>query len=279
MPGAEQLELTAQDGYRLGAVLHRPSTSNGRAVQIHAAAGVKQQYYADFAAYLAARGFAVLTFDYRGVGRPAPGARMRDWAQLDGPAALAFMEREFPEMQLLGVGHSFGGQSFAAMPGSDKFAALLTVGSQNGYWKNWQGRWRAGLWLLTRVLLPAATRAYGYFPGAVMRQGENLPAGVALEWASWTRDPLYLVGALRAQENARKVTARLRVYCVADDFIYAPQAAVRALLLLYPNARAEMVQVEPATVGVERIGHFGFFRARFRDSLWREAADWLEKDK
>jgi len=24
------------------------------------------------------------------------------------------------------------------------------------------------------------------------------------------------------------------------------------------------------------IGHFGFFRERFRDSLWRETADWLE---
>jgi predicted alpha/beta hydrolase len=26
---------------------------------------------------------------------------------------------------------------------------------------------------------------------------------------------------------------------------------------------------------VRSIGHFGFFRERFRDSLWREAADWL----
>jgi predicted alpha/beta hydrolase len=32
-------------------------------------------------------------------------------------------------------------------------------------------------------------------------------------------------------------------------------------------------------VGAEklRIGHFGFFRERFRDSLWRDAADWLER--
>ena len=29
-------------------------------------------------------------------------------------------------------------------------------------------------------------------------------------------------------------------------------------------------------LGVKSIGHFGFFRERFRDSLWREAADWLE---
>jgi predicted alpha/beta hydrolase len=28
--------------------------------------------------------------------------------------------------------------------------------------------------------------------------------------------------------------------------------------------------------GVKSVGHFGFFRERFRDSLWRETADWLE---
>jgi len=32
----------------------------------------------------------------------------------------------------------------------------------------------------------------------------------------------------------------------------------------------------PRELGVKSIGHFGFFRERFRDSLWREAADWLE---
>jgi predicted alpha/beta hydrolase len=28
---------------------------------------------------------------------------------------------------------------------------------------------------------------------------------------------------------------------------------------------------------VNAMDHFGFFRERFRDSLWRETADWLER--
>jgi len=32
----------------------------------------------------------------------------------------------------------------------------------------------------------------------------------------------------------------------------------------------------PRELGAERIGHFGFFREQFRDTLWRDAADWLE---
>ena len=45
----------------------------------------------------------------------------------------------------------------------------------------------------------------------------------------------------------------------------------------YPNARAEIRSVEPRELGVSEVGHFGFFRERFRDSLWRETADWLER--
>src|SRR6267378_930790 len=152
MPGAEPCEIQARDGHRLGATLFRPASSNGRALQINAAAGVKQEYYGKFAAYLAERGFTVLTFDYRGIGRSGSfrlkNARMRDWAELDAAAALA-------------------------------------VGSQSGYWRHWRGAPRAGMWLLTHALLPGISRLFGYFPAAALGQGENIPAGVAIEWASW----------------------------------------------------------------------------------------------
>jgi predicted alpha/beta hydrolase len=34
--------------------------------------------------------------------------------------------------------------------------------------------------------------------------------------------------------------------------------------------------VTPGDVGTARIGHFGFFRAEHRDTLWRDAAQWLQ---
>src|SRR5258708_3136242 len=181
MPGAEAIEITALDGWRLGATLFRPEAPNGRALQIHSAAGVKQEYYASFATYLAGRGFAVLTFDYRGVGRSAPAdlrkcpARMRDWAELDASAILDFMEKEFQQKKLLAIGHSFGGQALAVMPGNERLAAALAVGSQSCYWRHWRGALGAGMWLLVNALLPGATRLCGYFPGAGLRQGANPP--------------------------------------------------------------------------------------------------------
>jgi predicted alpha/beta hydrolase len=284
MPGAEQIEISARDGYRLGATLFRPAQCNGRALQIHAAAGVRQEYYAKFAAYLTTRGFGVLTFDYRGVGRSAPpqgrklAARMRDWAELDASGALDFLEMQSRAQRLMAIGHSFGGVGFGLVAGSERLAAVLAVGSQSCYWRHWPIAWRPGMWLLTHALLPGATHLLGYFPGALMRQGENLPAGIALEWAHWSRNPRYLVGALHAEARFQRFNRPFRLYSIDDD-LYAPPAAARALQQLYPNAVHELKHVSPRELGAQRIGHFGFFRERFRDSLWRDAADWLERQE
>ena len=273
-----EITLQAADGYRLGATLYRPQAANGCALQIHSAAGVRQEYYAKFAAYFAERGFTVLTFDYRGVGRSAYAdvrsatARLRDWAELDASAALEFLEGE--KHRVMAAGHSFGGASFGLVRGVERFAAALSVGSQSCYWRHWSGAWRPGMWLLTRALLPGVTRLAGYFPGAALGQGENLPARVALDWAEACSEPDYLAAPPEARERFARLRAPFRLYSVTDD-VYAPPAAVEALARLYPNAAHEIRRVAPSDVGEQALGHFGFFRERFRDTLWRDAHDWL----
>ena len=79
-----------------------------------------------------------------------------------------------------------------------------------------------------------------------------------------------------ATEAYARVRSPLRAYAISDD-PFAPLGAVRALGALYPNSQWETRRVAPRELGVKRIGHFGFFRERFRDSLWRESADWLER--
>jgi predicted alpha/beta hydrolase len=275
------MELIAKDGYRLGAALFLPAASAGRAVLVMPATGVPQQYYAKFAAYLAQRGFAVLTFDYRGIGRSLHGpvrsvsAGMRDWALLDAAAAFAFLEREFPQQKLMAIGHSFGGQAFGLLPRPERIAAALTVGSQSGYWRHWPALGRAWMWPATHIGLPLVPRLLGYFPGSRLGFGEDLPQGVTIEWASWCRHPRYLVGALGVERQYERVAAPMRLYAIVDD-AFAPARAVEALADLYPRSRAEIRRVAPAQVGAKRIGHFGFFREAFRDTLWHEAADWLE---
>lgn len=273
-----ELQLRARDGYMLSATLFEPERPSNRAVLIMAATGVPQDYYRKFATYLVERGFAVLTFDYRGIGRSRTSplrslnARMRDWALLDATAACHHLEGR----KLMVVGHSFGGQAFGLLPKPERIAAALVVGSQSGYWKNWPLRGRLWMWPVTHLLLPAIARGLGYFPSSRLGFGEDLPAGVAVEWASWCRQPRYLVDALQAHAAFARFASPLRAYAITDD-PFAPASAVQALMTLYPNSKPEVRVLEPREVGAKSIGHFGFFRERFRDTLWREAADWLER--
>jgi predicted alpha/beta hydrolase len=277
---AERVEFAARDGLRIGGTLFRASAPIGRALQIQAATGVPQAYYAKFAAYLAGRGITALTFDYRGIGRSRPRSlrgmhvRMRDWALLDAAGALDFLAGAAPGARLMVVGHSFGGVSTALLPQAARLAAVLMVGSQSAYWRHWPPLGQCWMWPAVHVVLPLVPRLLGYFPSSRLGFGEDLPAGVAIEWARWCRHPQYLVGALGARDAFARFSAPLRAYAAIDD-IFAPPRAAAALLALYPAARGELRRVAPRDVGADSIGHFGFFRERFRDTLWREAADWL----
>jgi predicted alpha/beta hydrolase len=273
------VEFAARDGFRLGGILYRPAQPNGRAVLVNGAVGVRQQYYAAFAAFLEERGFTVFTYDYRGIAASRHGpvkalrAAARDWAQLDAAAALDELAGAAPGARLLAVCHSFGGNALGLVPGNERYAAALFVGVQSGYWRHWRGPGRAGMWFLTHALLPGMASLLGHVPAALFGQGEDLPAGVAAEWASWCRDPHYAAGALGA-EGYRRFRAPIRSIWIADD-AYAPRAATEAILREYASAPSEVVTVDPDDHGGRMIGHFGFFRERFRETLWRDAADWL----
>jgi predicted alpha/beta hydrolase len=179
-----QVELPARDGYALAGTLFRPQDANGRAVLVHAATGVRREYYAKFASFLAERGFTVLTFDYRGIGGSRRGslrsfdARMRDWAQLDAAGALDWLQQETPGARLFCVGHSFGGNALGVVPGIERYRGAVFVGTQSGYWRLWPGAGRAGMWFLTRLLLPSVAAVFGYFPAAASRASGRAGAAI-----------------------------------------------------------------------------------------------------
>lgn len=273
-------ELVAEDQYRLAATAFSSKGPARGGVLINSATGVKRSYYAKFASFLASRGFLVLTFDYRGIGGSRPArlrgfpARMRDWAELDSESALRWLLQRTPATTL--VGHSFGGQALGLMPSAPRLRAALLVGAQSAYWRHWGGLSRAGLWALWHVLIPGLTRLLGYLPGQALGGSEDLPKGVAGEWAAWGRLPRYAAdgdgGALGRGFAALSIP--LRAYSFEDDR-FAPESAVEGLLELYSSAPSEHVHLTPAELG-RPIGHWGFFRERQREPLWLDATAWLE---
>jgi predicted alpha/beta hydrolase len=280
---AREVAIDAEDGYRLAGTVFAPraGVARARAVVINSAMGVPRRYYAPFARFLAASGFHVLTYDYRGIGESRRGpvaavrARLRDWGEKDFVAALDWVAREVGGARPLVVGHSVGGQIVGLARNNERVDKVLLVGAQSGDWRLWPAASRARALVFWYGVVAPVTRLFGYLPGGVLG-GESVPGGVAREWARWARRRGYVVGGRDAARvhGFERLSAPIFAYSFADDG-FAPPKAVEALLRLYANAPKTHRHLRAAQLGLRSIGHFGFFRTSQRDRLWVEARDWL----
>jgi predicted alpha/beta hydrolase len=260
-------------------------------VLINSATAVPRKVYRGFAGYLAGRGCAVLTYDYRGTGdsrqkslvgynqvKSLVGfkASMSDWAALDATAAVAWMRQRYKNLPLTYVGHSFGGQALGLLANNSEVSRALLIAAQAGYWKLMAAPERYRVYAMLNFVGTPLTRLLGYTPrwGGI---GEDLPKGVFEQWAGWVMNERYLFGdaKLTALQNFPKYQGAIRALCFSDD-PWATRPAVELLCSGFTAAKPEILTVTPADAGASKIGHLGFFRPEHRDALWRGAAEWLE---
>jgi predicted alpha/beta hydrolase len=165
---------------------------------------------------------------------------------------------------------------------------MLLVGAHTGYWRDYAAQARPAMYLLWHAIMPALTRLVGYFPGRRLHLLEDLPAGVALEWANRRRPEFWWnlrtedgqPDRARIEEVVNRfeaIRARTLALRFADD-LFATEAATDRILRLYQNCPATRIVVGPADVGRQKIGHFGFFRSRFSQTLWPRALAWLQSE-
>ena len=272
---ARDLTVPARDGYPLAATLFR---SGPRVVIINSATAVKRHFYKHFAGALAARGYTALTYDYRGIGGSKPAtlrgfrALTRDWSLLDMHGVVAWARAELGAERLFLVGHSVGGQTAGLLENSDAINGMVTLSSQSGYWRLQGAEQKVTVLFHVHVTLPLLSQLFGYMPWSAISAAEDLPKGVAIEWARWCRQPNYLLDDdTLPLARYQKFRAPVLAYSFGDDK-WGTRASVDAMMRAYPNL--ERRHVEPAEAGLPRIGHFGYFR-RESSSLWHDAIEWL----
>lgn len=273
------LLLPARDGVRLAATFLEPETPNGVAILLNSGTAIPRQFYGAFASHLASRGFAVLTYDYRGIGgSEAPAdATMEQWGRIDQASMIDHLAQLAPDATRVLIGHSLGGQVLGLADNIGELDAAVLICAQSGHWRHWPaGRRRLRMLALWWLLIPGLTALTGRFPGSWIGTA-NLPAGIARSWARWGRSPHYVCDArgLPLRPHNDDIAMPLRWMSFSDDPI-APFDAVEALRPYYPKAAIERLHLAPADLGAESVGHFGFFRKSIARRPWDEIADWLE---
>lgn len=277
-----EVSFPATDGLALAGDLYEPQGPAEAAVVIGSATGVPRRLYQYFAEFLAEGGLATLAFDYRGIGGSLAGplrgfqATAEDWGVKDIAGAHGWLGGQFPQVPLLHVGHSIGGQLLGLSPTRDRVHAALLIAAQSGHWRHWGGLARLGIFLFWYAAVPVLCRLYGYLPMRRLVGGEDVPRGVALQWMEWGRHPDYVLSSprARAEQGFASFARPLRLYGFSDDR-FAPPAAVDALARMYATAPKDVRHLTPGQLGMKKTGHFGCFMPWAKPVLWTEVRAWL----
>lgn len=276
------IRIPAADDYPLGASLYYsdelqvPQT----VAIINCATGVKASYYARYARFLAAHGYLAITYDYRGIGASRPSSLRKlkatkfDWGSKDFEGVMQWVTMNFPDSRIVVIGHSIGGVLPGFSTSNGRIDRMLTVAAQFAYWRDYAKHARYRMLLKWHVLMPLATMLAGFFPGRRLGWLEDLPAGVAYEWA-FRRAALHTASD---GSDAARLFPQLRcpvlAYSITDDDFGTPAAVLR-LLRYYRGSDRTHVVVTPGEFALSGIGHFAFFHDRFSRTLWQESLAWL----
>jgi predicted alpha/beta hydrolase len=277
-------ELETPNQSKIVATEFQPQNPNGKVLLINSALGMKQKFYQDFAEFFCQAGYFVYTYDYEGIGASKQGSlkhtkiKLRDWAKIDFKTITDFLKIEHPDKKLLLIGHSYGGNSLGLTSASLEYSIFVTVAAQHGYYRLFWKKSQNQLFTLWYILIPILSRIYGYFPSRKIGMGEDLPKNVALEWAKICRNKNWIYDFLTPEENYYGQLTQDILSISIDDDSYAPKAVVDKLHEEgFTNAKIKRVHIFPKEAGVEKIGHFDFFKKKFENTLWRHPLEWFEK--
>jgi predicted alpha/beta hydrolase len=244
-------------------------------IVIASAMGVTQQYYQDMANWLVEQGYAVLTFDCRGMGESKTQALKHyqcdilDWASQDYSAALQFVIDQQSTAPIYWVGNSLGGQIFPLIDNIEQVVKVITFSAGTGYWKHNAPALRKKVPFFWFFIVPIATTLFGYFPGKKIGIIGDLPKKVIFQWRRWCLHPDYCVGVESAEIKAKfqQVDVPLTSFFFTDDEMLS-LTNIRDLHQLFGNTNKSLLEITPQSVDEKRIGHLGFFRNKFKENLW-----------
>ena len=272
----QDVTLTTDGGHQISVRVF-PAREAHSVVVVAGAMGVGQHCYEKFARFLADQGFTAITFDYFGTGESRKTAirdcpvSLTEWGTEDCQAVLQFARERHPGQRLHWIGHSVGGQLLGLTPSVNDLDNIVTIACGSGYWRENAAPTRRVAWLLWYFLAPVSLRLLGYFPGKRLSIVGDLPPNVMRQWRHWCLNRDYAVGVEGPSVRQQYAAVRVPITTVAftDDEMMS-RRNTESLHGFFSNAPVTLRFIDPADIGEKHIGHLGWFRDRYRDSLWRD---------
>lgn len=259
-----------------GTLFQQAELTHNIAIVICSGTGFLQKFYAPLAQWLADKGYTVLTFDYQGIGASLHTplkrckTRLQDWGTDDIPAAVDFLLDYTGLSQAIVLGHSAGGQMLGVMPNHAKVSKVIAISGSTGHVANMPPQFARKAKFMFGTYMPVNNLLFGYTKLKKIKWGEDLPRGVAKQWAQWCTAGDYVKTAIQRgdihHDFHQHITQPITVIHADDDDI-ANEANVAEFLNLYPHAHKNTLTLNPKQYGFDHIGHNAIMRPSHQ-SLW-----------
>lgn len=279
-----ETKIPALDKFELGALLLEPSEKSKGVIQFHPGTVTKKEFYLPFCEFLSNEGYTVILFDYRGIGQSRPeslknfNAKITDWGTLDMAGVLNWSNENFPDQKKYIVAHSMGGQVLGLMNNHESVDGIVTIASSYGNWKNYTGmnKYLSGIMWFTYMAF--APQIFGYLPLKRIDKGEDLPKGVSNELWSWcigNKAHSEIMEKKNITHYYNEIEKPFKAYFIEDDNI-ATNKVIPHYKTDFNNTELDIEIIKPNELGVSKIGHYGFFKDKFKETLWANLAVFLD---
>ncbi|WP_109299207.1 alpha/beta fold hydrolase [Aquimarina sp. AU474] len=279
------INIRTKDGYLLSANMYLASASipKNKVLIINSATAVSKTLYHHYATLMSKKGYNVITYDYRGIADSRP-KRLRgfkttflEWGQHDFSAIIDYAKITFVDDKIIVLGHSIGGTIIGMTEKNKDISGIITIGAQTAYYKDWSKKHKTKIYIIWHMILPMITTVVGYFPGKRLRMLEDVPKGVIKQWHSRRHHE-----NMKTQLETKGVqffyhtcTAKLLTLGIEDDPI-GTEIAIKRIHDFFEQSDKKLEMIKLADVPTQKIGHFGFFSRKFKDTLWVKTLDWFD---
>src|SRR5205085_5100049 len=167
-----------------------------------------------------------------------------DWGEFDCGGAIAHLRDRYPSAEMVGVAHSIGTMLIGGAPNVGAISKFVFLCAHTGYYADYMPRYRLPMALLWHGVMPLLTRICGYFPAHLLGLGEDIPGGIAMQWAA-RRTPEFRP-EVTATDGTRANLMLARYSLVKGDVLkigftddaFATRAGGDRLILAFPALRA-----------------------------------------
>jgi len=281
------VSIQCDDGTKLAAELFIPQAPKA-VVQFNPGTAAKRGVYRKFLTYLAEQGFLCCIMDYRGFGESRSASlkgstiTYSDMGVKDMPAVKQWLEKQYPELPLFVVAHSAGGQQVGFMHNWRGIKGLITFGVSAAHFSAMPLSYRLQSYFFFYALAPVSNALVGYVAAERLNAMDDLPKPFAKQWRDWCSVPDYFFdpkyfGVSVPRGGFKQFDFPIVNYHATDDEISTPVNIENFWKHISSSAGVHFKTLNPETVQLNNIGHFGYFRSALKDTLWQEVAAELEK--